>query len=185
MKIDRLWLALAVWSASLAGGVGFSQVEKLPPIAKFDMPLQRGDLSEYATYAWNKGQVPVDNLANHIRLINAIQKQMKELGYRIDTVHPDLLIQYRVERRTELSTRSTQTPSTYDPSNLKVQIDLSKEELVSLSIELVDSESNFLVWQEKGTYPLGTPDRSEKLIHEAVADLFSRFPKPHDKEGKK
>ncbi len=181
LRLGRLMIVLMIASASHAG----AQVTQLPPIAKVDVPLDRVvDLSSYSTYAWNKSQVPVENLANHIRLINAIQKAMKDLGYRIDTVKPQLLIQYRVELRTAVQTRSTQKPSTYDPTDLKVQIELNEEEQVSLSIELVDAESKFLVWTEKDNYPLGTPDKSEKQINAAVADLFSRFPKPDEKSGK-
>jgi hypothetical protein len=181
LRLDRVLTALAIAWASRAG----AQVTQLPPIAKFDSPAGANiDLSRYSTYAWNKGQVPVSNLANHIRLINAIQKQMKELGYRIDTVKPQLLIEYRVERRTSVQTRSTQKPSTYDPTDLKTQININKEEEVTLSIELLDAESNFLAWRQEGTYPLGTPDRSERLINSAVADLFSRFPKPEKDENK-
>lgn len=136
------------------------------------------DLADYSTYAWNKDQEPVENLANHLRLINAIQAQMKDKGFRIDTIKPEIRIQYRVERHTGVQGRSTQQPTVYDPSQLKVQIDLDKEETVSLTIELVDAEAGFLLWQEKGTYPLGTPDRAERQINAAVADLFSKFPLP-------
>lgn len=175
MRLEYFCVALVIASASRAG----AQVPDKPPIAPLDVPFERSvDLSSYSTYAWNKGQIPVENLANHIRLINAIQKKMKELGYRIDTIKPDLLIQYRVERRTAVQTRSTQKPSPYDPTDLKVQIEVNREEEVTLSIELVEAESNFLAWVEKGTYPLGTADQSERLINAAVADLFSKFPKP-------
>jgi Domain of unknown function (DUF4136) len=174
LRLERIWMALFLVSAAVAG----AQETSVPPIGKLDLPFQRKvDLYSYSTYAWNKGQVPVENLANHIRLINAVQKQMKELGYRLDTVKPDLLVQYRVELRTAVQTRSTQKPSTYDPTDLKVQINVNREEQVTLAIELVEAESNFLVWTEKDSYPLGTPDKSERLIYAAVADLFSRFPK--------
>lgn len=136
------------------------------------------DLADYSTYAWNKDQKPVDNLANHIRLINAIQAQMKEKGFRIDTIKPEIRVQYRVERHTGVQGRSTQQRSVYDPSQLKVQIDIAKEETVSLTVELVDAEGGFLLWQAKGTYPLGTPDRAERQINAAVEDLFSKYPTP-------
>jgi hypothetical protein len=134
------------------------------------------DLEKYSTYAWSKEQRALDNLANHIRLINAIQAQMKDKGFRIDPVKPDARIRYRLERRTAVQGRSTQERSVYDPSQLKVQIDLNKEETVELTIELVDAEGGFLLWQAKGNYPLGTPDRAEKQIYAAVEDLFTKYP---------
>jgi hypothetical protein len=153
------------------------QTRPAPDLKNFDMTQAKPDLSRYSSYNWSKDQVAVVNLANHIRLVNAIQKQMKELGYRIDTVKPDVIIQYKAERHTGVHTESTQKPSTWDPTDMKVQVELSREEQVSLEILLLDAESGFLLWQAKGSYPLGTPDRAEKLINEAVKGLFSQYPK--------
>lgn len=150
---------------------------------KFDRP---NDLSRYRTFAWNKEQKPLENMANHLRLVNAIQKKLMDLGYRIDPRSPDLYVQYTVEQRAEVQANSTQQPSVWDPTDLQVKIDVSREELVSLQIQLKEADSNFLVWDVKGTYPLGTPDRAERQINEAVADIFTRFPTEDDeKDGKK
>lgn len=153
---------------------------------KIDVTFDRSnDLSRYRTFGWNKDQKPVENMANHLRLVNAIQKKMMSLGYRIDTRNPDVYILYTVEQHTAVQTRSTQSPSVWDPTNLRVEIDVNREELVSLEIQLKDAESNFLVWDAKGTYPLGTPDRSERQINEAVDDIFSRYPTEEDAKEKK
>jgi hypothetical protein len=170
-------LALALWSwIAIAEG----QSKPAPDLKNFDMSQSKPDLSLYSSYHWSKDQVAVVNLANHIRLINAIQKQMKDHGYRIDTVKPDVVIQYKAERHTGVQAQSTQKPSTWDPTDLKVQVELSREEQVSLEILLVEAESGFLLWQAKGTYPLGTPDKAEKLINEAVEGLFAEYPKKED-----
>jgi len=168
----RLALALCSWIAIAEG-----QSKPAPDLKNFDMSQVKPDLSRYSSYNWSKEQVAVVNLANHIRLITAIQKQMKEHGYRIDTVKPDVLIQYKAERHTGVQTQSTQKPSTWDPTDMKVQVELSREEQVSLEILMVEAESGFLLWQAKGTYPLGTPDKAEKLINEAVEGLFAEYPK--------
>ena len=109
---------------------------------------------------------------------------MKEHGYRIDTVKPEVMIQYKAERHTGVRTESTQKASTWDPTDMKVQVELSREEQVTLEILLVDAESGFLLWQAKGTYPLGTPDKAEKLINEAVEGLFSQYPEEKKSEGR-
>ena len=149
------------------------QLPKLPDFNKMDLT----DLSNYKTYAWNKSQVPIENLANHLRLINAIQASMKALGYRLDTVRPELRIQYRVELTERVQGRSSQQRSVWDDANSTVQIDFSREKLANVSIEFVEAESNFLVWQAKGSYPLGTPDRAERQINAAVTSLFDQHPK--------
>lgn len=173
-------LALCSWIAVADG-----QSQPTPELKKFDMTqAAKPNLSRYSTYNWSKDQVAVVNLANHIRLITAIQKEMKEHGYRIDTVKPDVVIQYKAERHTGVQTHSSQKPSPWDPTDLKVQVELSREEQVSLSITLVEADSGFLLWQAKGTYPLGTPDKAEKLINEAVDGLFSEYPKEKKDEGR-
>lgn len=171
--VRGLALALCFW-------VNFAQGRSQPALdpKNFDLTqAAKPDLSRYSTYNWSKDQVAVVNLANHIRLVTAIQKRMKEHGYRIDTVKPEVVIQYKADRHTGVSTQSSQKPSPWDPTDLKVQIELSREELVSLTITLVEADSGFLLWQAKGTYPLGTPDKAEKLINEAVEGLFSQYPK--------
>ncbi|MGH9323454.1 MAG: DUF4136 domain-containing protein [Vicinamibacteria bacterium] len=176
-------LALALVAAALWAAAVEAQTAQTPDLRNLDMKLgTEPDIEGYSSYRWNKDQVAVVNLANHIRLINAIQQQMKDLGYRIDTVKPEVLIQYRAERHTGVQTRSTQRASEWDPTDMKVQVELSREEQVTLSIEIVESESNFLLWQAKGTYALGTPDRAEKLINEAVSDLFAKYPRPEDRK---
>jgi hypothetical protein len=173
-------LAFALCS-SLSVGEGQSQ--PTPDLKNLNVTQPaKPDLSRYSSYTWSKDQVAVVNLANHIRLVNAIQKQMKEHGFRIDTVKPDAMIQYKAERKTGVSTQSSQKPSVWDPTDMKVQVELTREETVTLEITLVDAESGFLLWRAKGTYPLGTPDRAEKLINEAVDGLFAEYPKEEKKD---
>ena len=148
------------------------QLPQLPNLNELDLT----DLSHYKTYAWNKKQVPLENLANHLRMINAVQKSLKDLGYRPDTVRPDVRIQYRVELVERVQGRATQQRSVWDNANSSVQIDFSREKLANVSLELVEAESNFLVWHAKGTFPLETADKAEKQIYAAVKALFEQYP---------
>ena len=148
------------------------QLPQLPNLEELDLT----DLSNYKTYAWNKKQVPLENMANHVRMINAIQKSLKEQGYRPDTVRPDVRIRYRVELVERVQGRASQQRSVWDDANASVKIDFSREKLAKLSIELVDAESNFLVWHATGTYLLDTPDKAEKQIYAAVTALFEQYP---------
>jgi hypothetical protein len=173
-------LVLALWTALSEG-----QSQPTRDLKSFDVTQSaKPDLSRYSSYNWSKEQVAVVNLANHIRLVTAIQKQMKEHGFRIDTVKPDVVIQYKAERHTGVQTQSSQKPSPWDPTDLKVQVELSREEQVTLEITLVEEESGFLLWQAKGTYPLGTPDKAEKLINDAVDGLFSQYPDDEKEKGR-
>ena len=133
------------------------ELPQLPNLNELDLT----DLSNYKTYAWNKKQV---------------QKSLKELGYRPDTVRPDVRVQYRVELVERVQGWASQKRSVWDDANSPVQINFSREKLANVSIELVEAESNFLVWHAKGTYPIDIPDKAEKQINAAVTALFEQYP---------
>ena len=115
-------------------------------------------------------------MANHIRIVNAIQAAMKEQGYRIDTIDPDVRIRYRLTLKERVQGNPTQQRSVWDNANSTIQIDFSREKLADFAVELTEADSSFLVWEAKGTYPLGTPDKSERQIGDAVADIFKKYP---------
>ena len=166
LTITLAWLALAASPEA--------QVAPLPNLSDFELDR---DLSNYRTYAWNKSQtVSTESMANHLRIINAIQKQMKERGYRIDTVRPEVRIQYRLQVQQRVQGTSSQQRSVWDDANATVQIDFHRVQQAHFSVQIVEAESNFFLWQAEGNYPAGTPDRAEILINEAVADLFEQFP---------
>ena len=151
-----------------------TQLTRLPDVSNF---RPERDLSNYRTYAWNKSQtVPTENMANHLRIINAVQEQMKRHGYRIDTVRPEIRIQYRLQVRERVRGTSTQQRSVWDDANSTVQIDFNRVKEAHFSIQFVEAESNFFLWEAEGAYPAGTPDRAELLINRAVADLFKQYP---------
>ena len=158
----------------LVGATAESQLTQLPDVTDFQ-PSR--DLSDYRTYAWSKSQtVPTESMANHLRIINAVQAQMKERGFRLDTVNPELRIRYRLELQERVRGSSTQERSVWDDANSSVRIDISRQTRAQFAVQIVDAESNFLLWHVDGNYGVGTPDRSEVLINEAIADLFEQFP---------
>ena len=174
-------MALEVWTIMLAMlAIGTPQEPRvpqltgLPDISNFQ---PERDLSSYRTYAWNKSQtVSTESMANHLRIINAVQAQMKERGYRLDTVRPEVRIQYRLQLQQRLQGTSTQQRSVWDDANSTVQIDFNTLKQAHFSLQVVEADSNFFLWQVEGTYPVGTPDRAEILINEAIADLFKKYP---------
>ena len=172
MAIDR---ALTITLAFLAlATTAEPQLTKLPDVS--DVRPER-DLSKYRRYAWNKSQaVHTENMANHVRIINAIQKQMKRHGYRIDTVHPEVRIQYRLEVRERVQGTSTQQRSVWDDASSTVKIDFNRVKEAHFSVQFVEAEYNFFLWEAQGIYPAGTPDRAELLINRAAEDMFKQYP---------
>ena len=172
MAIDRV-LTITLTLCALAA-TAEPQLTRLPDVRDF---RPERDLSNYRRYAWNKSQaVPTENMANHLRIINAIQKQMKRHGYRIDTVHPEVRIQYRLVVRERVQTTSTQKRSVWDDASSTVQIDFNRVKEAHFSVQFVEAESNFFLWEAQGVYPAGTPDRAELLINKAIEDLFKHYP---------
>lgn len=173
MSIERV--LIIVVAGLLVGESAESQLTRLPDVTQFK-PSQ--ELSDYRTYAWNKSQtVSTESMANHLRIINAVQAQMKERGFRLDTVNPELRIRYRLELQEHVQGTSSQQRSVWDNASSTVKIDFSRQTRAHFAVQLVDAESNFLMWHAEGEYPTGTPDRAETLINEAVADLFEQYPK--------
>lgn len=157
-----------------SGASAESQLTRIPDVSQFK-PSQ--ELSDYRTYAWNKSQdVGTETMANHLRIINAIQEQMKERGFRLDTVNPELRIRYRLEMQERVQGTSTQQRSVWDNASSTVKIDFNRQTRAHFALQIVDAESNFLLWHVEGDYPIGTPDRSEILINEAIDDLFEQYP---------
>jgi hypothetical protein len=175
LSIDRILTAFIVSTSILVVGAhAESQLTRLPDVSSF-RPDQ--DLSNYRTYAWNKNQtVPTENMANHLRFINAVQAEMKERGFRLDTVNPEVRIQYRLDLRERVQGTSSQERSVWDNANSIVKIDFSRQTNAHLSVQFVEAESNFLLWNAQGQYPVGTPDRAEMQINAAVADVFKQYP---------
>lgn len=172
MSIHRVLIMALAWC--VLATTAETQLTRLPDVSDFRPSL---DLSNYRRYAWSRSQdVSTETMANHLRIINAIQAQMKELGYRIDTVNPEVRIRYRLELRERVQSTSTQKRSVWDDANSTVQVNFNRVKEAHFSIQFVEAESNFFLWEARGTYPVGTPDRAAILIDRAVEDLFKQYP---------
>ncbi len=173
--MTRKIVLVAALSVISMTAVGQSQLPKPPDAAKVERERAQ-KLEEYETYGWSRDQVAAANMANHIRIVNAIQAAMKDQGYRIDTIDPDVRIRYRLTLKERVQGNPTQQRSVWDNANSTIQIDFSREKLADFGVELIEADSSFLVWEAKGTYSLGTPDKSERQIGDAVTDIFKKYP---------
>ncbi len=148
---------------------------------KVDVEYDRDkDFSEYGAYEWMSSQKPADNMANHIRFTRAIQKEMEDVGYRVDTKRPDVRVLYTVATSSKVRAAASQTRSTYyDPTDLVTDFVFasgSKKQYGTLTVELFDARTNTLVWRASTTQELGTPDKAQRIIDNAVKTVFSKYP---------
>lgn len=152
---------------------------------KVDVEYDRGkDFSDYKAYEWMTSQKPADNMANHIRFTRAIQKEMEDIGYRVDTKRPDVRILYTVGTSSKVEAASSQTRSAFDDANLVTDFVFatgSKRQYGTLKIELFDARTNALIWRASTTQELGSPDKAQKIINDAVKRVFTKYPTRENK----
>mgnify|MGYP001140576116 CR=1 FL=1 len=82
---------------------------------------------------------------------------------------------------------SQQRATASDPSNTNITTGFvfgkgTSENIGTLTIELYDAETNMLVWKCTTTQAIGTPDKAEKTINEAVKRVFTKYPTKEDKQ---
>ena len=148
---------------------------------KVNVEYDRGkDFSDFKAYEWMSSQKPADNMANHIRFTRAIQKEMEDAGFRVDTKRPDVRVLYTVSTSSKVEAAASQTRSAYyDPTNLVTDFVFasgSKQQFGTLTVELFDARTNVLAWRASTTQELGTPDKAQRIINDAVKRVFTKYP---------
>lgn len=150
-----------------------------------EVEYDRGkDFSSFKAYEWMSSQKPADNMANHIRFTRAIQHELEEIGYRVDTKRPDVRVLYTVSTSSKVEAASSQTRSAFDDANLVTDFVFatgSKRQYGTLTVELFDARTNALVWRASVTQELGTPDKAQRTINEAVKRVFTKYPTKENK----
>jgi hypothetical protein len=174
MKVCTLGV-ITTWLLAL--GVSAQVISTGP---KVDVEYDRSkDFSDYKAYAWMTSQKPADNLANHVRFTRAIQKEMEDVGFRVDTVKPDVRVQYQVRTGSKVQATGNQRQSTFDQTNLQTDFVFasgSRQQYGTLVMEMFDAATNVLLWRATTTEELSTPDKAEKIIKEVVRRAFTRYP---------
>ena len=180
-------LSLALWLLLGTSGLALVWAAQTPAPRAIEQAKDASieperDLSGYDRYAWSRDQEPAEDLATHLRLINAIQDRMKKQGLRIDPTRPEVRIRYRYEVVRGVEAQSNQQRSVWDPTDVRVEVDVRREERIRLQIELTEVGSGFLLWRAEGTYPMETADRLPRQLREVVDTLFEEW--PSDEEAK-
>lgn len=182
----RIVISVALAIVIGAAGLVSAQLLKKTPI---DVFLDREtDFQALATYKWSDRQIPVKNRANHIRFVTAINREMESRRYKQDTVKPDMEILFELEVGKKLESNTTAGGTTWDPTNQRTNLAFDFYQEGTLSIIVFEADSYRRLWQATAQRRVGTPDRAEKEINEAVTALFKEFPvepQPKDSKDKK
>lgn len=155
--------------------LGGAAAAQLPTV---EVELDRGrDFSEYQTYAWSPSQVPAHSTADHVRITKAIADELEEIGLSPKTSGPDVYIRYRLQsENTKLHVGGTQRKSPWDPTDVETTVRLGDHEETLLIVEMVDVETNALVWRAQCSHRKASLDVAAKSIQETVERLFKKYP---------
>lgn len=135
------------------------------------------DFSTLKTYGWMSTQQPIPNEANHIRLMEAIEKEVERKGLQKAAFgDPQVLLLYRAGIQQEVGAKSYQTVSSFDPTAVKTMMDFHREKKGTLTIEMYDGKTRQIIWRAEGTNVLPRPDKMEKAISKAVFSLIRHYP---------
>ncbi len=143
------------------------------------------DFSSVKAYAWVAGSDTRDATSDQPvplqtqRIYAAVNSAMLARGLEETISHPDVLLQskYRIEQRTEYRSYPSLGFWRHDPFDHEI---VSHDyEVGILVIEMVDPESNRVIWQSEAVERLDrymTPEERDQSVRLSVQAIFEKFP---------
>ena len=134
------------------------------------------DFSNLSSYNWLEMPMdfPIDHYsAQHIK--TAVDRQMKEKGFRLMTGNPDFIISLQGQKDTV-----RQSPQSTSTSRVTGERKASEQfQHGTFTMTMIDAETDRLIWEgyAKGVIPpnLSMKDKIKKT-NEVIADLLADFP---------
>lgn len=144
--------------------------------------------SKYTTFDWG----PADALPAsdprldtdpvfHDRLEGAIEKAMAAHGFALSAVseRPDVLIHYHANVTERFDTDRISGNAACTTADCQARVD--RYEAGTLVVDIVDAESNVLIWRgwAQGSLDgvLGNQERLRRRINESVKEMFETLPR--------
>lgn len=168
---------------ALAAGAGAEDLAKNRVEVEHDESV---DFSAYQTFAWTPFQTPATNPAVHIRLTEAIERELAARGLRKAESAPaaDLFVQYEGRLEKKVRGSSTRSDDYWQPSNTRFIVNFDRVEVGTLVITLWDVKKKDVVWSAKGTAIMGREDQRARQADDAVKQMLASYP-PKPAEGPK
>jgi hypothetical protein len=145
------------------------------------------DLWTFRTFDWGQkvnieeGQNPLHyNELNDKRIKSAVQDQMSTRGYLLTDTRPDLILHYHIIVKDKSTLVTDGYGYNYGPYWTRMETNLYTYREGTLILDLMDTNTNRLVWRGWAVSPLEssyTPEKIDRLIRTAVARIFKKFPK--------
>jgi len=138
------------------------------------------NISDYPSFAWmDKEGIEARNNPlyynelNDKRIRDAVLAQLNAKGYTFTAEKPRLKVHYHIVIEDKTQIRS----DTYSPYWIKSERDVYTYREGTLIIDLMDAETNALLWRGWAISALSDTDQmSDELIHDAVAKIIAKLP---------
>jgi hypothetical protein len=135
------------------------------------------DFSKYKTYAWAPFQDPAPNPANHIRITQAVERELEDKGFtKVAPAEAALYVRYQGKLEKKFRGTPTQEDSPWQPNNKQTIVNFDRVKVGTLVLELWDTSTKDVVWQARETMPAPSPDRMEAAISKSVKRLMLEYP---------
>ena len=148
------------------------------------------DFSSLKTFSWQHAEQPqtgdprIDNDLNDERIRNAVDATLAVKGFRSgDRADADFLVAYFVAHKRKLSSGSVSVGmgrGSYGRyGGVGYNTGVSEYDQAILTIDILDPTAEKMVWRGVGarsTYEGSNPEKSTKIINEAVEKILKKFP---------
>ena len=155
----------------------------------YDMSV---DFSQYRSYDLypepqpKTGDVRIDNPLMDARIRQAIDDTLNKMDFnRVSGQKPDFLVNYYLTIRTKLESSVYTTGAGYHAyqhpfwGGVHYQTTFREFDQGMLTIDIIDAESNRLIWRGIGTRRVREhqdPERTTAVVNETVARILAQFP---------
>jgi hypothetical protein len=144
------------------------------------------DLWTYRTFGLGpkvdieKGKNPLHyNELNDKRIKNAVAHELTARGYVMKEEQPDLVLHYHIIVDDQSVIATEPYGYLYGPFWMRMDTHIYSYREGTLILDLMDSETNHLVWRGWAVSPVDrsyTSAELDKLVKKAVARIFRKFP---------
>ena len=171
-------MRVAVWLALLTlSGAVIAPAQEI----SYDYD-QSADFNAFRTYAWVRG-TELDDELNHKRIVDALDAGLAAEGLsKVEaTADPDLLVAYhaRFGRDLEIQGFSSGWGPYRFGANRYGSARVDEILVGTLVVDMVDAETNDIVWRGTATKEIDTdasPEKREKNIRRAVEKILDKYP---------
>jgi hypothetical protein len=143
------------------------------------------NIEEYRTFGWLAYKSAEEhshplyyNELNDKRIKTAVADQLEARGYQYNETKPELLIRYHIIIEDNTIVRTDPYGYYYSPYWVSTEVALFKYREGTLIIDLMDAETNSLIWRGWTTNFMKheSLENFDKNIKEAVFNIFTKFP---------